>query len=48
MSNNKSNMQILRELIEKHNNDDFTDKERENMKKSEKVYDEIFAEIKGR
>lgn len=36
MSNNKSNMQILRELSEKPHNGDFTDEEREKMKQWKK------------
>lgn len=47
MSNNKSNMQILRELSEKHHNGDFTDEEREKMKQWEKIFDETMDEIKS-
>lgn len=47
MANNKSNMQILSKLIEKHNNDDYTDEEREKMTKLEKVYNKFIAELKA-
>lgn len=47
MSNNKSNMQILRELIEKQNNGDFTDEEREKMKQWKRIFDETMDEIKS-
>lgn len=46
MSNNKSNMQLLHELIKKHDNDDFTDEEREKMKEWQKIFDETIEEIK--
>ena len=46
MPDNKSNMQILRELSEKHNNDDFTDEEREKMKEWQKILDKTIEEIK--
>lgn len=46
MSNNKSNMQILRELSEKPHNGGFTDEEREKMKEWQKIFDETIEEIK--
>ncbi|MBU7568242.1 hypothetical protein [Weissella sagaensis] len=46
MSNNKSNMQILRELSEKPHNGDFTDEELEKMKQWKKIFDETIEEIK--
>ena len=47
MSNNKSNMQILRELSEKHHNGDLTDEEREKMKQWKKIFNETRDEIKS-
>lgn len=47
MSNSKSNMQILRELIKKQNNDDFTDEEREKMKQWKKIFNETRDETKS-
>lgn len=46
MSNNKSNMQILRELSEKPHNGGFTDEERKKMKEWQKIFDETIEEIK--
>lgn len=45
MSNNKSNMQILRELSEKYYNGDFSDEEREKMKQWTKYLMKIWMKL---
>lgn len=45
MSNNKSNMQILRELSEKHHKGDFTDEEREKMKQWKKYLMKLWTKL---
>lgn len=45
MSNNKSNMQILRELSEKYHNGDFSDEEREKMKQWTKYLMKIWMKL---
>lgn len=47
MSNSKENIQLLRELSKKYDNDNFTDAERKKMKDWKKLADELKNDIKS-